>query len=259
MPFTLAHPAIVLPLTYLAKRWYSLTGLVIGSITPDFEYFIRMKVRSNYSHTLKGLFYFDLPVGLLLCFVFHCIVRNPLYKNLPPVLSRRVVSFESVNWIERFKSRWFVILISLIVGAVSHLLWDGFTHSSGYFVQIIPTLENHIAVASFNVPIYKMLQHGSSLIGLCLVMFSIAKLPIKNEYRAIDYQYWLCVCVITIITIGIRLLIRPNHIVYSDVFVTIISGSILSIILTPCVLKNYRKTFLLFLTSHSKITPGKQG
>jgi hypothetical protein len=42
MPFTFAHPAIVLPLKHLPKRWYSLTGLIIGSMTPDFEYFIRM-------------------------------------------------------------------------------------------------------------------------------------------------------------------------------------------------------------------------
>ncbi|WP_113654854.1 DUF4184 family protein, partial [Pedobacter namyangjuensis] len=30
MPFTFSHPAIVLPLTYLPKKWFSLTGLVIG-------------------------------------------------------------------------------------------------------------------------------------------------------------------------------------------------------------------------------------
>ncbi len=51
MPFTFSHPAIILPLKYLPQNWFSLTGLIIGSLTRDFEYFIRMKVRSNYSHT----------------------------------------------------------------------------------------------------------------------------------------------------------------------------------------------------------------
>jgi len=43
MPFTFSHPAIVLPLATLRRQWISATGLIIGSITPDFEYFIRMK------------------------------------------------------------------------------------------------------------------------------------------------------------------------------------------------------------------------
>ncbi|WP_220463965.1 DUF4184 family protein [Adhaeribacter radiodurans] len=44
MPFTFSHPAIVLPLTLLLRKWYSLTGLVIGSLTPDFEYFYQFSI-----------------------------------------------------------------------------------------------------------------------------------------------------------------------------------------------------------------------
>jgi hypothetical protein len=54
MPFTFSHPAIILPLKYFKKKWFSLTGLVIGSMTPDFEYFVRMRIQSNYSHTIEG-------------------------------------------------------------------------------------------------------------------------------------------------------------------------------------------------------------
>ncbi|MEG1227787.1 MAG: DUF4184 family protein, partial [Flavobacterium sp.] len=41
----------MLPLQFLNKKWFSLTGLVIGSMIPDFEYFIRMRIQSIYSHT----------------------------------------------------------------------------------------------------------------------------------------------------------------------------------------------------------------
>ena len=41
MPFTFSHPAAVLPLRLLPRHWFSLTGLVIGSMVPDFEYFLR--------------------------------------------------------------------------------------------------------------------------------------------------------------------------------------------------------------------------
>lgn len=103
MPFTFSHPAIVLPLTYLPKKWFSLTGLIIGSITPDFEYFIRMKVQRDYSHTLSGLFWFNLPLGILLAFIFHGIVRNSLIENLPLFLKSRFSNFTRFNWLNFFK------------------------------------------------------------------------------------------------------------------------------------------------------------
>ena len=90
MPFTFSHPAIVLPLTYLPKRLYSLTGLVIGSLTPDFEYFIRMKVQSNYSHTPAGIFWFNVPLGFLLAIIYHNLMRNCLISNLPNALEARL-------------------------------------------------------------------------------------------------------------------------------------------------------------------------
>src|SRR5688572_151694 len=108
MPFTFAHPAIVLPLNYLGKRWISMTGLVIGSIIPDFEYFLRMKLRSEYSHTLAGIFWFDLPLTIFVAFIFHLIIRNPLIENSPKFLNQRLLNFENFNWLQHFKSHLFI-------------------------------------------------------------------------------------------------------------------------------------------------------
>ena len=47
MPFTFSHPAIVLPLVRKSGHWFSATGLIIGSLTPDFEYFMRMRIVDN--------------------------------------------------------------------------------------------------------------------------------------------------------------------------------------------------------------------
>ena len=140
MPFTFSHPAIVLPLAYLPSRWVSLTGLVIESLTPDFEYFLRMKIQSNYSHTLGGLFWFDLPLGILLAFIFHNIVRSPLIDNLPDFLKERFLIFDRFHWNQYFKKNYLVVVISILIGAASHVLWDGFTHHGGYFVEKLPVL-----------------------------------------------------------------------------------------------------------------------
>jgi hypothetical protein len=89
MPFTFSHPAIVLPFAFLPRKWFSLTGLVIGSLIPDFEYFLRMRIKSNYSHTIDGLFWFDLPLGIILGYIFHYLVRDSLLNNLPIFLKSR--------------------------------------------------------------------------------------------------------------------------------------------------------------------------
>lgn len=135
MPFTFSHPAIVLPLKYLPKKWFSMTGLVIGSLTPDFEYFIRMKIESNYSHTFWGIFYFDLPLGILLTFVFHNLVKEELFKNLPKKLNQRFIKTEKFNWNKYFIKNWKIVILSIIIGTISHLFWDSFTHESGFFVK----------------------------------------------------------------------------------------------------------------------------
>ena len=141
MPFTFSHPAIVLPVTYLPKKWYSLSGLIVGSMTPDFEYFIRMKDYSKYSHTWKGLFWFDVPLGLILIFIFHNVVRDILIEYLPFSLNIRFSSFSKFNWNKYFQRNIIVVLISLIVGIASHIFWDSFTHSGGYFFETIPFLK----------------------------------------------------------------------------------------------------------------------
>src|ERR1700693_4633907 len=122
MPFTFSHPAIVLPLT-LKKIRLSATGLIIGSMTPDFEYFIRMRNVSKYSHTYAGLFWFDLPLALLLCFIYHTIVRNSLFDNLPIFLKERFIIYKNFQWENYFQKNWKVVCISILIGAASHIVW----------------------------------------------------------------------------------------------------------------------------------------
>ena len=78
MPFTAAHPAIVLPLIKRNPRMVSATGLIAGSLAPDFEYFLKLSVNGVHGHTLWGLIYFDIPVAAFLAVLFHALVKNNL-------------------------------------------------------------------------------------------------------------------------------------------------------------------------------------
>lgn len=236
MPFTFSHPAIVLPLKYFPNKWFSLTGLVIGSLTPDFEYFLRMKIKSNFSHTLEGVFWFDLPLGILLAFIFHNIVRNGLFFNLPTFLQSRFSNFTQFNWNEYFKKNWIVVIISILIGAFSHLFWDSFTHDDGYFVTHFPVLQNSIEFYNVQIPILKILQHSSTLIGVIIIAFTIYKLPSEEiEKKKVNMKYWLILTFMTFSIIAIKLLNGLDVKQYGNVIVTTISAALISSIITPII------------------------
>ena len=242
MPFTFSHPAIVLPLTYLPRQWFSLTGLVIGSLTPDFEYFLRMRIKSNFSHSIDGIFWIDLPLGLLLAFIFHNIVRDSFFDNLPRILKSRFLAFRYFDWNVHFKRKWFVVTISILIGAASHIFWDGFTHDHGYFVHTIPSLQNSMNFLGGQIPILKILQHSSTFIGGLVIGFAICKLPkYKTENVNINLNYWAILTGLTLAIISIRLSSGLDFKQYGNVIATAISAVLISLILTPKILIKFNK------------------
>jgi hypothetical protein len=207
-------------------------------MTPDFEYFIRMKVRSEYSHTLLGLFWFDLPLGLLLCFVYHNIVRNSLIDNLPKPLNRRLTFFKSLGWTKYFKTNWSVVLISILVGAYSHLLWDSFTHETGFFVTRLPILHNPIYFDNWSIPLYKCVQHLSTLIGGLFIIITLLRLEKHPVFVTTKFsKYWSSVTAISLTVLILRFTFGLSYYQYGNVIVTVISGGLLSLIVTPLILE----------------------
>ena len=237
MPFTFSHPALVLPLKFLPRQWFSITGLVIGSLTPDFEYFIRMKIQSDYSHTIGGLFWFDLPLAIIIAFIFHDFVRDSLFDNLPTFLKSRFAPFKQFNWKQYFINHWFIVLISILIGAFSHIFWDSFTHEQGYFVKTIPILSQTTELFGRQIPILKIIQHTSTLLGGLVIAIFILKLPkYENINWKINRSYWVIIIALTIIIVAIRLMTGLDYKLYGHVIVTGISAVLISLIVTPYLL-----------------------
>jgi len=128
MPFTLSHPAMVVPL-----RGYGLvlSALVIGSMTPDFPYFIGLSTRCQFGHTLLGLVGFDLPVGLGALWLFHRWLKLPGLSLLPFSHQRKLLRLAQQSFTFRAWSPFIRIVLSLLIGALSHVIWDAFTHRHG--------------------------------------------------------------------------------------------------------------------------------
>ncbi len=231
MPFTFSHPAIVLPLAYLSPRWVSLTGLIVGSITPDFEYFLRMRVNTQFSHSNPGVFWFDLPLGLLLCFVFHELVRNPLLTNLPHFLRARFAPYISFDWWAHFRKYWFTVLISLLVGIGSHLFWDRFTHEHAYFVDMFPVLNQPVVYHPYSFTWYRIIQHLSTLLGVLTIGLVIYRLPRKPVIRSqVSLQFWAVIWCTSGLVFGLRMVLAPHAFLLGNLVVSIITSSMIGLI-----------------------------
>ena len=236
MPFAFSHPAIVLPLKKLSPCAFSLTGLIIGSITPDFEYFIRMRVKSVYSHSILGLLWFDIPLAILLAFIYHNIVRNKLIANLPAFLNNRLNGFTGFEWNDFFKKNWAVVIMSIVIGSASHLFWDSFTHPQGFFVQRLALLQKGPNILSKHVPLYWILQQLSSLVGGAIVIWAILRLKSKPSTQSPHkVYYWLIVGGMAAVTLGCRFCSGLNFHLYGDIVMTAIAGFIWGIIVAPVI------------------------
>lgn len=168
MPFTFAHPAAVIPVHRVLKHRGVLSALVIGSMAPDFQNFLPFNVERADSHSLAGMLWFSLPVGMAVFLIFHLLLKKPLCALLPPSIAVRLASLINAPSLPSFSGA--AIVFSLLLGTLTHLVWDAFTHYTFVTTVALPMLTRHLlSVGGYHVYPYKLLQHASTLIGTALV------------------------------------------------------------------------------------------
>lgn len=171
MPFTFAHPAAAVPLRRALGRWGVLSALVIGSMVPDFHYFLPFDLDRMDTHSAAGILYFCLPVGLLSYAAWHRFLKRPLLALLPARVAWRLQDPEGIS-----PPASAAVLASLLAGVLNHLLWDTFTHAGARGVRLLPWLRRTaFSVDGVGVPVYKLVQHGSALVGLALLALWIVR------------------------------------------------------------------------------------
>lgn len=245
MPFTFSHPAFILPAKYLPAKYVSLTGLVIGSITPDFEYFFRMDVVSYYSHSLAGIFYFNLPVVFLISLLFHLVLKAPLALNSPDFIVSRFVDLIHSDFLKYLKNNILVYFLSALMGIISHLFIDSFTHISGYFVHEFSVLNISYNFFGINVPGYRLLQHFTSILGLIILFIYVFKLPENRNFikakKASVIQYWILIILVTVLLLLLRYFLGPISLRIGYWAINTISCGMISLTYVSVYWKFFRK------------------
>ncbi|MBU8934425.1 MAG: DUF4184 family protein [candidate division Zixibacteria bacterium] len=182
MPFTTSHPAIVLPLKTIWPRYFSLTGLMAGAMAPDLLYFlIATTVPRGVSHSWSGLFLFCLPAGALFGFAFHWLFKYHFIRNLPSPFDRRLSGLAASRWKPNGLRWWLVYLSSIIVGILSHFLWDACTHAEGEIAHHFPLLHARISILNLEVHIVSIMQHASTVLGAVAIVVYAVKGTILPE------------------------------------------------------------------------------
>lgn len=165
MPFTLAHPAAILPFYRTRSHRLRLAALVIGAMTPDFEFLLGITANGWFSHSLPGLFLFCLPAGWVGLWLFDRWGRRGAAWFLP------------AEWTpapERRRSIWW-ISVSILIGAGTHLVWDTFTHEADWGFQLLTGLKGSLAPRwRPGLPGFKVLQDGSTVVGLACLAWAAA-------------------------------------------------------------------------------------
>jgi uncharacterized membrane protein YeaQ/YmgE (transglycosylase-associated protein family) len=203
-----------------------------------------MKDYSKYSHTFAGIFWFDVPLGLILIFIFHNVVKNKLIEYLPFSFNVRLSLFARFDWNKYFRNNIMVVLISLIVGITSHLFWDSFTHTGGYFAKAIPILTEQMNILNHQISGARIFQYVSSIIGALILLLAVLKLPEGSNTKQDNIlNFWLLVSLVMIFVLNIRLYLDRllNHHDHEDVIVTMISGALTGIIVLSFLLKKSNK------------------
>jgi hypothetical protein len=205
MPFTPSHAAIVLP--WLKSRKLSATGLIVGSMAPDFAYFFTLSTEGKYSHTLLSILYFSIPVTIFLGWLFHEVVKKNLLACLPAFFSERFYDTYQFEFVPYLRANLVPFAISAALGAASHILWDSFTHAEGYFASNLPFYEGVVVpYEGVRYPLFYALQYISSFIGLFFILVYVLlkeRRPLPSNNVA-AFPYWLTLLTIAAIVIVVR-------------------------------------------------------
>lgn len=157
MPFTLSHTVAIVPFL----RWRRLDGpaLAIGSMAPDFGYFLHCFDFAARCHTASGALLWGLPGGFLVWWLVR-FLAGPLTVLLPQ--PERSALYQALAARRLSASGLLGVVLSLALGIATHNFWDSFTHRTGWMVQHLPVLREPW-------PICRALQYASSVFGLALL------------------------------------------------------------------------------------------
>lgn len=134
-------------------------------MVPDLPFFLGVPIPRMQTHGLLALLTWALPAGLVLYALFHFLLKDMLIALAPAAVQGRLAVAPRTS-----QPGWLAIIVSLLAGAATHIVWDSFTHSGTVVVLSLPVLQvSWGRIGAYDLYVFKVLQHLSSLVGLSLL------------------------------------------------------------------------------------------
>ena len=210
MAFTLAHMAAALPF-YRCQKWLNVEALFIGTMLPDLPYFLNSNpMVAQHSHQWIGLLTYCLPLGLAVFALWYWLLKSALIALIQPwqrvqgstghnhhSMQAALPQYPFGLWfaarMQKYGVFWLKVVLGLLLGSITHLLWDGTTHPDG-FIAIRLGLQYPVSIAYLgDIPMARFLQYVTSIFALILligftwnrwqVSVAISKIQAANIHR----------------------------------------------------------------------------
>lgn len=147
-----------------------LSAAVIGSMVPDFGWLTPWHPARFETHSAISLLTFSLPVGLATFWIFQIFVKGPVLEVLPDAAHARARAFAAPpNFHDPLQ--WILAALGVLLGAITHLVWDAFTHEGARGMRMIPALDDPaVALGVHHLAGARLMQDVSSVVGLIAVL-----------------------------------------------------------------------------------------
>jgi len=183
MPFTLSHPVAAIPLKKYLGDYGVLSALFIGAMAPDFVYMLPSEFVYYYrltSHSLMGLFKVCLPMGILFFYLYHLFMAPVIVSVFPESLLRRLPPHLCLGRCPPMNNGH-AIIISILIGSATHIIWDAFTHADAIPQYIEPLRTPLLTLDNWEIMPFRVIQHLSTVLGLMLLLWWIWRWYCETE------------------------------------------------------------------------------
>jgi hypothetical protein len=200
VPVTPAHAAAAWPLHRASGR-LPLAALVVGTFAPDLEYVLRLKPVGKFGHSPVGLIMFCVPVTLAVFWAWRTLVLPSLTPLLPAGLRRAAEAPPRGRRTDVLP----LAIVAALLGAATHIFWDGFTHPNGWGVPLFPVLAE--PAPGFDIPWFSLAQFASSVFGVLVVgvwiVLTLRRYPPEARAFALGQRARLAGAVLFVLAVSV--------------------------------------------------------
>jgi hypothetical protein len=210
---------------YRYQKWLNFEALVIGTMLPDLPYFLNSNMAfGQQSHQWLGVFTYCLPWGLAVFILWFwlcrpaalaliqpwCRVQHTIPLSIQSYTAQHPFGLWLASKLKQYSLFWLKVMAGLMLGAITHLLWDGTTHPDGFIALQVEWLQHPVSVSYLgNMPVARLLQYVTSALGIALLIgftrrwlhksrLTKANIPtqklIINKWQSITIIILLCLC-----------------------------------------------------------------